>query len=90
MGGQIAWVGIRGAAAARGAAGCAARGCSGAAILLLLITAITVGMAISLLQLIASTNLLCSVRSLLVDRVMVHMGEDEEMSYCLYFKSTCL
>jgi hypothetical protein len=36
-------VGIRGAAAARAAAGCDARGCSGAAILLLLITAITVG-----------------------------------------------
>jgi hypothetical protein len=35
-------VGIRGAAAARAAAGCVARGCSGAAILLLHISAITV------------------------------------------------
>jgi hypothetical protein len=46
--------------------------------------------AISLLQLIASANLLCSIMSLLEDSVMVQMGEDEKMSHCLYFSSICL
>jgi hypothetical protein len=46
--------------------------------------------AISLLQLIASTNVFYSILSLLVDSVMVRMGKDEEMSYCLYFSNICL
>jgi hypothetical protein len=31
--------------------------------------------------------LFCSILSLLEDNVMVQMGEDEEMSYCLYFSN---
>jgi uncharacterized protein YrrD len=34
--------------------------------------------------------LLCNVLSLLEDNVMVQMGEDEEMSYSLYFSNICL
>jgi hypothetical protein len=47
-------------------------------------------MAISLLHLIASTTMFFFVLSLLEDNVMVQMGEDEEMSYCLYFSNICL